>query len=62
MTIRNNGQKRNGRMVLSSLFLLIVGLICLYFTFHNGFRWAWLLISAAILYLSFAMFRNSNEG
>ena len=61
MTIRNNGQKRNTRYVLSSLFLLIVGLICLYFTFHNGFKWAWLMISAAILYLSFAMFRNSNE-
>ncbi len=61
MTIRNNGQKRNSKYLLSSLFLLIVALICLYFTFSNGFKWAWLLISLAIFYLSFAMFRNSNE-
>lgn len=61
MTIRNNGQKRDTRRVLSSVFLLIVGLLCLYFTFNNGFRWAWLMISAAVLYLSFAMFRSSNE-
>ena len=61
MTIRNNGHKRDTRRVLSSLFLLIVGLLCLFFTFHNGFRWAWLLISIAIFYLSFAMFRSANE-
>ena len=61
MTIRNNGQKRDTKYLLSSLFMLIVGLICLYFAFHNGFSWAWLIISLAVLYLSFAMFRNSNE-
>ena len=61
MTIRNNGQKRNTKYVLSSIFMLIVGLLCLFFTFSNGFKWAWLLISIAIFYLAFAFFRNSNE-
>ncbi|MBQ9014540.1 MAG: hypothetical protein IJ109_00335 [Firmicutes bacterium] len=61
MTIRNNGQRRDPKRILSALFLLVVALICLYFTFNNGFRWSWLVISVALLYLSFAMFRSSNE-
>ena len=61
MTIRNNGQRRDPKRILASLFLFIVGLICLYFTFNHGFRWSWLIISVAILYLSFAMFRSANE-
>lgn len=61
MTIRNNGQKRDTRRILSSVLLLIVGLFCLYYTFHGGFKWAWLLITAAVFYLSFAMFRSANE-
>ena len=46
MTIKNNGQRRNPKYLLSSGFLLVL---------------AWLLISLALFYLSFAMFRNSNE-
>ena len=62
MTIKNNGQRRDPKLILSSLFLLIVGLICLYIAFRNAWKLSWVLISIAILYLSFAMFRNSNEG
>ncbi len=61
MTIKNNGQRRDPKRILSSLFLLLVGLLCLFFTFRNGFRFAWLIISLAVLYLSFAMFRSANE-
>ena len=61
MTIRNNGSKRDPKRILSSLFLLLVALVCFYFTFRNGFRFSWLVISCAVLYLSFAMFRSANE-
>ena len=61
MTIRNNGSRRDPRRILSALFMFAVALLCLYFTFHNGFKWAWLIISLALFYLSFAMFRSANE-
>ncbi|MBQ6370642.1 MAG: hypothetical protein IJJ21_03560 [Firmicutes bacterium] len=61
MTIRNNGQKRDVKRVLSALFLLVVGLVCLVIAYRNDWKWSWDIISIAILYLSFAMFRSSNE-
>lgn len=61
MTIRNNGQKRDPKRILSALFLLFVGLACLYITFRKGFDFSWCLISAAIFFLAFAMFRSANE-
>ncbi len=61
MTIRNNGQKRDTKRILSSLFLLIIGLICLYISFKDGLRFSWLVISAAVLFLSVRMFASSNE-
>ncbi len=62
MTIRNNGNRRDPKLVLSAVFLLAVAIVCLIITIHNGWKWSWILISAAMFYLSFAMFRNSNEG
>ena len=61
MTIKNNGQRRNPKDLLSSGFLLVLAIISMYLTFRDNFRWSWLLISLALFYLSFAMFRNSNE-
>ena len=61
MTIRNNGQKRDPKRLLSALFLLFVAVICFILTFKNGFRLSWLVISLAVLYLAFAMFKSSNE-
>ena len=43
------------------LFLLIIGLICLYISFKDGLRFSWLVISAAVLFLSVRMFASSNE-
>ncbi len=61
MTIKNNGQRRDPKYLLSAGFLLILAIISLYLTFKDNFRWSWMLISLALFYLSFAMFRNSNE-
>ena len=61
MTIKNNGQRRNPKYLLSSGFLLVLAIISMYLTFRDNFRWSWLLISLALFYLPFAMFRNSNE-
>ena len=47
--------------ILSSIFLLLVGLACLYITSRKGVPYSWDLISAAIFFLSFCMFRASNE-
>ena len=61
MTIRNNGSRRDPKRILSALFLLAVGLLCLYFAFHTGFSWTWFVIAIVVLYLAFAMFRSANE-
>lgn len=61
MTIKSNGSKRDPKRILSSLFLLLVAILCFYFTFRDDFKFAWLIISLAVLYLSFAMFRSANE-
>ena len=61
MTIRNNGQKRDSKRVLSAIFLFIVALVSLYFTATKHWVWSWDLITAVLFYLSFAMFRSANE-
>ena len=61
MSLKPNGRRRDPRRVLISLFILLVSLICFFLTFKDGFRWAWFMISCAVLYFAFAMFKNSNE-
>lgn len=61
MTIRNNGQKRDTKRLLSSVFLFIIALVCLYITGKNGWKWSWDMITAALFYLAIAMFRSANE-
>ncbi len=61
MSIRNNGRKRDLKYILGSLFLLCIGLLCLYLAASKGWSFSWTVISIAVLYLSFAMFRNANE-
>ena len=61
MTIRNNGSKRDPKRILSALFLLFVAIICTVITVKQGFRLSWIVISAAVYFLAFAMFRSANE-
>ncbi len=61
MSIKNNGRKRDIKYVLASLFLLAVGLVCLYLAVSSGWKLSWTATTIAVLYLSFAMFRNANE-
>ncbi|MDO5490993.1 MAG: hypothetical protein Q4F96_01145 [Bacillota bacterium] len=61
MSFRNNGSRRTPRYILSSIFLFLIGLACLYIAAQKGFPFAWILISAAVFFLSFSMFRNANE-
>ena len=61
MTIKNNGQRRDPKRILSALFLFAVALVALYFTAKRNWLWSWDLITAALFYLSFAMFRSANE-
>lgn len=61
MSFRNNGRKRDLKYVLSSLFLLCIGLICLYFAASVGWKIGWVATAAAILFFSLIMFKNANE-
>jgi hypothetical protein len=61
MSIKNNGRKRDFKYILGSIFLLGVGLLCLYLAVSSGWKIAWTLTTIAVFYLSFAMFRNANE-
>ena len=61
MSFRNNGQKRDIKRVLSALFIFFVGIVCLVITVRNDFKFSWILITAAVFFLSFSMFRSSNE-
>ena len=46
---------------LVALFLLFVAIICTVITVKQGFRLSWIVISAAVYFLAFAMFRSANE-
>lgn len=61
MTIRSNGSKRDPKRVLSSLFLLGVGLVCIFLAFRHDFKFSWLIMAGVSFFLSFAMFRSANE-
>ena len=61
MTIKSNGSKRDVKRVLSALFLLFVAIACTTVTAKKGFPLSWDVISAAVYFLAFVMFRSANE-
>ena len=61
MSIRSNGSKRDSKRILSALFLLFVAITCTVITAKKGFPLSWDVISAAVYFLAFAMFRSANE-
>ena len=63
MSFKNNGNKRDYKYVLSSIFLLIVAIVCLTFALSKSGSSAltWYIITAATGYVAVAMFRNANE-
>ena len=61
MSIRSNGSKRDSKRILSALFLLFVAIVCTVITAEKGFPLSWNVISAAVYFLAFAMFRSANE-
>lgn len=61
MSIRNNGTKRDPKRVLSALFLLFVAIVCSVITVKHDFKISWVIISLAVYFLAFTMFRSANE-
>ena len=62
MSFRNNGQKRNPKYIFSAIFLLIVGLLCIYFAAQSHFSTTWsVIVGLVMIFLSAIMFKNANE-
>ncbi len=61
MSFRNNGRKRDPKLLFGSIFIFIIGLLLLLITSRGGWQRSWTIISLAVLALSVMMFKNSNE-
>ena len=62
MSFRNNGRKRDPKYLISSIFMLIVGIICLFFSAATTFKSSWTLpVGVIITFLGILMFKNANE-
>lgn len=61
MSFRKNGRKRDMKYVFGSLFLLLVGLVCMLMAARDGWAIAWVLTGLAVIYFGIVMFKNSNE-
>ncbi|MBR0127396.1 MAG: hypothetical protein IJL99_03960 [Firmicutes bacterium] len=62
MSFRNNGHKRDPKYLVSSIFMLIIGLLCLYWAAESHFSTTWsLVVGAIVTFLAILMFKNANE-
>lgn len=61
MSFRNNGRKRDPKYLISSIFMVIIGIICILFS-ASSFKSSWNLpVGAIVLFLGIIMFKNANE-
>ena len=61
MSFRNNGQKRNPKYTLSSVFMLFVGIIVIILAQTSDWGFHWNVIGAILIFLAAIMFKNANE-
>ena len=62
MSFRSNGRKRSPRYIFSSLFLLIVGVICILISAQSHFSTTWsVIVGLVMIFLAVLMFKNANE-
>lgn len=62
MSFKNNGHKRDPRYLASSIFMLVVGILCLFSSAGIVFKSSWgLPVGAIITFLGIIMFKNANE-
>ncbi len=61
MSFRNNGQKRNPKYILSSVFMLFIGIIVIILAQTSDWGFHWNVIGAILIFLAAIMFKNANE-
>lgn len=62
MSFRNNGRRRDPKYLFGSIFMIIVGLLCLFTAASTHFSTTWsLIVGVVITFLGLLMFKNANE-
>lgn len=61
MSFRRNGRKRNPKYILSAIFMVIVGAVCLSMTMVSDWARYWDVIGIIVIFLGVLMFKNANE-
>ena len=61
MSFKSNGQKRNPKYILSSIFMLFVGIIVIILAQTSDWGFHWNVIGAILIFLAVIMFKHANE-
>ena len=62
MSFRNNGYKRKPKYIFSSVFMIVVGIICIMISAQSHFSTTWsIIVGAVMIFLGILMFKNANE-
>lgn len=61
MSFRNNGRKRDPKYILSSVFMIVVGALCLAMTMASDWSRVWDVVGIVVMFLGIIMFKNANE-
>ena len=62
MSFRNNGRKRDPKYMLSGVFMIVIGVLCLYLAADSHFSTTWsLVVGVVVTFLGILMFKNANE-
>ena len=61
MSFRGNGNRRDPKFLLGSILIMIICILTVLIAARNDWKFSWLIISAALFFLSIIMFKNANE-
>ena len=61
MSFKSNGHKRDPKYILSSIFMVCVGGLCLAMTMASDWSRIWDVVSIIVMLLGILMFKNANE-
>ena len=62
MSFRNNGRKREPKYVFGAIFMIVIGLLCLFLAAQSHFSTTWsMIVGIVVTFLGILMFKNANE-